>query len=310
MNARPSVASTTKKTAAPMIDPAGGVAINRMPGLTALMAQAAASLGGRLEALLGDAPRATMEGMSATTLAKALAENQDSLGATILCQTLEARLLLAFDPRTADLLAAAVFGEADSRAAAARQPSAIERRLAEAFARAVAQVFESVFLESSARTFELEKLLTISDIGGMGWRDMPAIAARFSVATAAGSCAFQLLVPQTVLHALHEKLAHEEPQRLAPRDPQWSQQISAGVSKAPVAVTAILEQFDMTLGEIAAFGVGRLIELRGDTRGRVRLECAGQGVFWGKLHQSDAGYRIEVENPIDEEDEFVALLPG
>jgi flagellar motor switch protein FliM len=139
---------------------------------------------------------------------------------------------------------------------------------------------------------------------------MPAVDARFSIATSAGPCAFKLLVPQTVLHALHEKLAHDEPQHPAPRDPQWSQQISAGVTKAPVSVTAILEQFEMTLGEIAALDVGHLVDLRGDMMGKVRLECAGQGVFWGRLHQSDAGYRIEVENPIEDEDEFVALLPG
>jgi flagellar motor switch protein FliM len=87
--------------------------------------------------------------------------------------------------------------------------------------------------------------------------------------------------------------------------------MSAGVSKAPVAVSAVLEQFEMTLGDVAAFKVGHVLELRGGALGRVRLECAGQGVFWGRLSQSDAGYRIEVEGPIEDEDDLVAaLLPN
>ena len=52
-----------------------------------------------------------------------------------------------------------------------------------------------------------------------------------------------------------------------------------------MAVHAILEETEMTLGELASLKVGDLVDLRGGTLGRVRLECEGRGVFWGRLNQ-------------------------
>src|SRR5262249_27216543 len=161
-------------------------------------------------------------------VAHALTENHHALGVVLVNKELELRLLLAIEPRTPKILTAAIFGE--TAAALAEMPDAqctsIENRFGEQFARTVAGVFEAVCVAGPAGAFELEELLPITDAEQMGWRDMPAVEARFQVMTSAGACSFKALAPQSVLHALRETLMHDASLPTG-RDPHWSQQISA-----------------------------------------------------------------------------------
>ena len=95
--------TSAKKPGASLADPSSGVAINRMPGLNALMTQAASSLGAALEPLLGTAPKCRFDGLGPTTVGKYILESRHELGLGLVCAELDAQVLLAFDRRTPGL---------------------------------------------------------------------------------------------------------------------------------------------------------------------------------------------------------------
>ena len=81
--------------------------------------------------------------------------------------------------------------------------------------------------------------------------------------------------------------------------------MEVGVTKARIAVTAVLDELEMTLGDVAEFAVGQVLNLHGAGMGRVRLECAGREMFWCKLGQGEGRYSLEIEEPVEQEGDAV-----
>ena len=84
-------------------------------------------------------------------------------------------------------------------------------------------------------------------------------------------------------------------------------QLELGVTRTRLSVSAILDQFETTLGDVAQFKVGHLIELTGTGAGKVRLDCEGRSIFWTSVRQSDGRYALQVESPIAGSDNEDAL---
>ena len=59
----------------------------------------------------------------------------------------------------------------------------------------------------------------------------------------------------------------------------------------------------MTLGDVAKFHVGQVLELRGGESGRVKVDCGGKRVFSSRLLQQDGKYCLEIEGEIMDEAE-------
>jgi flagellar motor switch protein FliM len=77
------------------------------------------------------------------------------------------------------------------------------------------------------------------------------------------------------------------------------------VSRTHVTLSAILDERPGTLGEVAAFHVGKVVELNATTNSRVRLECNGERLVWCHLGKSQGKYTLRVEEFIDREQEFL-----
>jgi flagellar motor switch protein FliM len=89
------------------------------------------------------------------------------------------------------------------------------------------------------------------------------------------------------------------------RDPHWAQQIRTEVQKTEVTLTAVLEERDLTLGELADLRVGQVIELSATPRSRIKLEGNQQALFWCNLGQADGRYVLIIDDFIDQEKEFL-----
>ena len=81
-------------------------------------------------------------------------------------------------------------------------------------------------------------------------------------------------------------------------DPQWTRQMEQGVTRAKLDLTAILDEFEMSLGDVAGFAVGVTLPLSNGGDGHVRIECAERGVFLCRLGERGDRYALEIEDII------------
>jgi flagellar motor switch protein FliM len=133
---------------------------------------------------------------------------------------------------------------------------------------------------------------------------MQAVKARLRIDAPVGSCACTIVLPHSLLQALRQELSCEPAGHGAAADPRWMRQMEAGIRRAQVSVAAVIE---MTLGDVAGFSVGKVLSLRGDGMGRVRLECSGRGIFWARLGQGEGRYGLEIEQAIEEDGLAIGL---
>ncbi len=284
-----------------------GVAIERMPGLAFALEQFAMNVREALAPLCKARASGTVEGVKTTSLFDVLGECQGRTAALLRCEPFDARALLIFDRRVVDTLVAAVFGgtQADRDASLSARPNrprtGVETGLAAELAGALGKALDKAFAQAACLELTFERLEALADVYALGRRDMPAVAATLTIDTQAGAASLVVLLPQTLLLPMRKSLAFDPREETSAADPRWTRQMEVGVTKARVAVTAVLDELEMTLGDIAGLAVGQVLNLHGAGMGRVRLESGGHEMFWCKLGQGDGRYSLEIEEPIEED---------
>ncbi|MBV8473247.1 MAG: FliM/FliN family flagellar motor switch protein, partial [Hyphomicrobiales bacterium] len=171
------------------------------------------------------------------------------------------------------------------------------------FARHLTKALTKAFAQNGGLAFAFERLDMLGDIYTLGRRDMSAIMGRVTIEIAGGPAQITLLFPQSLLLPVRKDLTVDPGSEAPTSDPRWIRELKAGVTKAPLKVTAVLEEAEMTLGDVAEFEVGRVLPLQGVGMGRVRLECVGHKIFWCKLGEGDGRYSLKVEEAIVLEDD-------
>ena len=297
-----------RRLTGPMLDNSG-IAIERMPGLTFVLEAFRDNIASALAPLFGEGASATLGETQATSVFDAAAQHKGGTAAILRCEAFDARVILILDRRAADFVAASAFGAADSAADeaapapdAARSATGIESRLLGAFAQALGEALEAGFAQCAPAAFDFEGLQPLTEPNALGRRDMPAAATSLHIRTRAAASDCTILLPQSLLAPLRQELAVEPAGASAAADPRWTRQMERGVSRARLPVTAILEEMAMTLGDVARFNVGDVLTLGGAGFGRVRLECAGRSMFWGRLRQGEGPYCLEIDEAISGDD--------
>jgi flagellar motor switch protein FliM len=282
-----------------------GLPLERMPGLRFALAQFALNAPEAATSLFKIETPGIIDGTKRATLFEFLAACEGRLAAALLCEQLDARLLLIFDPNAVNTAVAAMFGaEAGANGGSAsssrssRAPTTIEMSVMAELARCLGKALDAGFAQIASLGLTFERLEALTDVHALGRRDMPAVVSQLTVETQAGPIGLSVLMPQTLLAPIRKNLAFDPESAAAAADPRWARQLEAGVSKARIPVTAVLDELEMTLGEIAELAVGQVLTLHGAGMGRVRLECAGREMFWCKLGQGDGRYSLEVEEPV------------
>jgi flagellar motor switch protein FliM len=284
-----------------------GQAFERLPGLAFALEQFALNIPAAAGSLLKLDAAPTVEAIRPENVFTALGECEGQLAAALHSGTLDARMMLIFDPRIAESLIATVFGD-ESVSVSERSPrpaTTIELHLVAELARRLAGALEAAFDSFGSLELRLERLERLADAYALGRRDALAVEARLNVATRAGPLTLVVLAPQAALAPLRKRLATEPGAESGGADPRWARQLEQGVARARVAVSAVLDELPMSLGDIAALSVGQVLTLHGSGMGRVRLECEGREMFWCKLGQGDGRYSLEVESAIEPEDNSI-----
>ncbi len=285
-----------------------GLSIERMPGLVFALQQFALSVSEALTPLCKASTPGTVDEVKPTSVFALIGECEGLTSAVLHSAQLDARMLLIFDRRIVDTLVAAVFEDeagANRETATPARPNrprtGIETSLVAELARSLGKALDRGFAQIASLALTFERLETLVDAYALGRRDMPAVAARLTIDTPGGPTPLIVLLPQTLLLPIRKNLSFDPGSETSMSDPRWTRQMEVGVTKARVAVTAVLDELEMTLGDVADLAVGKVLNLHGAGMGRVRLECAGREMFWCKLGNGEGRYSLEIEDTIEQE---------
>jgi flagellar motor switch protein FliM len=289
-----------------------GQAIERLPGVVFAFEQFALNIPAAAGSLLKLESAPTLEAIRSESLFTSLGESQGKLASVLHSATLDARLMLIFDPKIAESLVATVFGDESVSLGerSPRAPTTIELHLVAELARRLAGALEAAFDGFAGLELRLERLEKLADTYALGRRDGPAVEARLTLESRVGPLALVVLAPQAALAPLRKQLATEPGAESGGGDPRWARQLEQGVARARVAVSAVLDELPMSLGDIAALSPGQVLTLHGSGMGRVRLECEGREMFWCKLGQGDGRYSLEIEAAVEPEDNSIESALG
>jgi flagellar motor switch protein FliM len=300
------MASPTQDSPAPWLregrDETAGPPIEKAPQLTSSLHRFADGAAQALAALFGGAFAGMFEATGATTTFELLAEQAGHGAALLHSSSLDARLAMILDTRAVDAIVATMFG-ADPAVDALATPTArprteLESRLLGEVAKSLAEALRAAFAPVATFDLEFESLNTIEDSGLFGAKDMQALTARYAIKTPGGSFWMMLALPQSLTTPLARLFARGPAAGGARLDPKWTERMESGVKRARMTLIAILDEFELTLGEIAGWRVGELLALTGEGEGRVRMECGERGVFICELGERGDRYALEVEDII------------
>jgi flagellar motor switch protein FliM len=304
--------SAARRTPDPLIDQSN-FSVERLPGLAIVAEQFAESLNKGFVQLFRSESSTTVEQIESASAFETLNACQGRLAAILRCVDLDARALVIFDRAFVDALAHVTFGAkqkpASSRASDADRPvTRIENNLIHRVSQITAEALTAGLSGFTDAVFTLERLEVVAGAQILGRRDTLTIVTQLRFEAAGENGDFLAIIPQATLLPIRQSLSKDPTAETPPIDPRWSKQMQDGVSSALIPVNGVLEELEMTLGEISALAVGDVLNLRGDGAGKIRLESGGHNLFWCKLVQKEGRYLLQVEDPVQPEKGFLDTI--
>lgn len=205
-------------------------------------------------------------------------------------------VVLTMDPDAVALVVSALFGGDPGIAVApiARDLSPTETvvasRVFEEIAKGLGTCGDKYFqpslpLPQAASGTELKKHIL---------RDGPGVRVELAVSTPAGVGRIVLTMPQRLLKGTGAGGS----QKAGPAG-QWRQRFGEEVMRSGVELQATMPLARMTLGQIAGFRVGQVVEFEGDAQSQAKLSVRQKTLFvceFGKLGQN---YTVRIKHPFD-----------
>jgi flagellar motor switch protein FliM len=188
--------------------------------------------------------------------------------------------------------------------------SNVELRVSQSLLELIGKSFHSSFSMMTDAPLKFERLETRMDFAIIGRRNSMAVVAKMLVQAIGRGGEMFVVIPQSALHLLRQSLVHAMAGEASIQDPRWSKQIQSEVQRTEVTLRAVLEEHQLTLGEIADLKVGQVLELKATARSLVKIECKDQPLFWCQLGQSEGLYTLRVQEAIDPHQDFIDdILP-
>ncbi|MEZ2329382.1 FliM/FliN family flagellar motor switch protein [Mesorhizobium sp. RCC_202] len=221
-------------------------------------------------------------------------------------------MTLVMDAQAVAVMVCALFGGDPD------QPvSPIERDLSQIEADVATTVFQEVAMAlngSGKRSLELRlpvsKAISGNDARRRVLRDGAAVRIVYGVSTPSDSGTITVMIPQRVLLSTRGAVADKgEDDRTTQFD--WRARFSEEVMRSTVRLEATMPLARLTLGELAGFQPGQIIEFEENAQINARLSARDKTLFvceFGKLGQN---YTVRVSHPHDAGQDFIdGLIPG
>jgi flagellar motor switch protein FliM len=276
--------------------------IEKTPQFRASMARFSERAGERLGAAFGALFTAGGETARNANVFAAFAEHVGQPAVALYSATLDARMAMLFEGGAVGLLIAAMFGfEAANDAAEAappQTPTPLEMRMIGEVGEALAAALRDAFAPVADFDLELEICEALEDDGLLGPKDSPSLLAPMTIKAPSGPFGVTLLIPHPFLTALAAAFSRGPAPGAAKLDPVWSSRMERRVTEASLTLTAILDEFQMSLADVSGLKVGHVLPLADAGQGRVRIESGERGVFICSLGERGGRYALEVEDII------------
>ncbi|HJU31151.1 MAG TPA: FliM/FliN family flagellar motor switch protein [Hyphomicrobiaceae bacterium] len=296
--------------------PFGGASasIERLPMFRTIFERAAAACTQEFRAAPVSQPQLTIAGLETGAAGDVFAEHDGPIVAVPLqAQGWNTRLLASARRNTVFAIVEMMLGGDGSQAPyAGKKPfSKIETRIFAAFLERFAKALSAAAAAVAPTPVTLEAPAAAIDFEVFGGRTTAVFAVRLNLEVMGRGGEIVVAVPQTAIAALRQAFSRTSLKQDPEPDPHWSRQIEREITRASVALSAVLDERTMTLGDVSELRVGQVIHLTATPRSRVHLECDGERMVLCEFGKSNGVYTLRVDEFIDREQEFMNdLLAG
>ena len=214
------------------------------------------------------------------------------------------------DPQLADAIVEAMFGGTGTSPPTAPRPmTKLDRRFVEMALTTMVGAGNPVFAAIAPLAMTDDRILR------------EAVALQLDEALAVDNRAFVELTfrlrvglrESDIRVALPERAIalHRRPLSIMPEtapllaDETWARDITEGLQLADLQVRALLDEKQITLGDVARFTLGQTITLDATTDSLIIIECEEQRLFRGRMGRSRDSYVVRIEEKIDPTEEFI-----
>jgi len=277
-------------------------AVEKTPQFRASIERFSERAAERLSATFGAMFTAAIEETRNGKTFAALDAHLDRPAVALSSQALDQRMAFLFEGGCIDMLIDAMFGfEAanDSEPGdAPKAPTALELRMIGEVAGALAEALSDAFAPVADFDLAFDSAETVEDDSLLGAKDMSALLAPVTIKAPAGGFGVTLMFPHPFLTALALAFARGPAPGAAKLDPVWSSRMERRVTESSLTLTAVLDEFQMSLADVSTLRVGHILPLSDGGQGRVRIDCGERGVAVCSLGERSGRYALEVEDII------------
>ncbi len=226
----------------------------------------------------------------------------DSVAVIFYCREWDARIVIGLERRLVFSITEAMFGGEGTEAPfeATRPFTALEMRIGKVVCDFAAKALEKAFAAIYEISLEPERTETALEFTTLGQTSMMMVHAQILLQVLDQGGLMYVLIPQSSLNPIRQKLERERKPLPSSFDPRWTHALHNRISITEVRVNAYIEGRDMRLSELVKLKPGATIELEGSGK-NIILECEGDRLFRGHLGQSQGYFAITVDAPINDD---------
>jgi flagellar motor switch protein FliM len=287
---------------------AAGLSVERMPMLHVIFDQMTNLCAEILRSMSPSQSYFSLSSVGSSRLSEILDNHaSDAIAAVFYAKAWDGRVLIGFDRDFMYTMVELLFG-ADGAEPPLDMPrvfSNVELHVAEALFNRFGKALQSSFASASDVKFNLERVETRMDYLAIGRLNNMAVYANILLQGLDRGGEMFIVIPHTVLNPLRQSLSQIVSGESVSTDPNWSKQLHSELQRTEVVLKAVLEERSFSLGDVAGFHVGQVIELNATPNTLVRLECNNQRLFWCQMGQLNGVYSLQVKESADQKREFI-----
>lgn len=299
-----------RKNASPLLG-AAWLRPERIARLRGTFRQLAARCAAQLTELTPSSVQVTLARLSAGKIDEIIAEAGGAGAASISRGDQPAPpVIIGMNGPGLDAMIEAAFGGDGAEPADGRNRplSQIELHLAGAVAERVARALLDSYASAEPSRLALDRVKDLSLQPTLARGEDEWLIARFDIETPGRTGSLFILLPPSLIQGLHESQAEALPPAPATRDPNWRARIRRELTRTHVTLQALLDEQELTLGDLAGLRPGQTLSLRATPQSPVRLVCNQQTLFWCDLGQADGTYILRVHDFADEEQDLIDAI--
>lgn len=214
------------------------------------------------------------------------------------------------DEHLADTLVEAVFGGGGQAPAEERRPmTKLDRRFVERAFATLVEAGNPVFQDVAVLDMVPGQVVAEA-VGPLLDEMLPRenrtfIQLAFRIGVGHYKSTIRFAIPERALAPHRRKLTIVPETAPVVTDEGWARDITEGLQLADLEVRALLDEQEITLGEVARFTLGQTIVLDATMDSLIIVECEEQRLFRGRMGRSRDSYVVRIEEKIDPTEEFI-----